>query len=106
MDCWISIKQVTVCCFKWKKSSWQDVKSGVPQGSILGPLLFLVYVNDLPRLITSHVFLFADNTKLIQSISTLADHAQLQTDLDNLAKWCDAWQLNFNANKCKVIHFG
>ena len=70
------------------------VKSGVPQGSILGPLLFLVYVNDLPRLITSHVFLFADNTKLIQSISTLADHAQLQTDLDILAKWCDAWQLN------------
>ena len=84
----------------------QDVKSGVPQGSILGPLLFLVYVNDLPRWITSHVFLFADDTKLIQSISTLADHAQLQTDLDNLAKWCDAWQLNFNANKCKVIHFG
>ena len=89
-----------------KKSSWQDVKSGIPQGSILGPLLFLVYVNNLPRSITSHVFLFADDTKLIQSISTLADHAQLQTDLDNLAKWCDAWQLNFNANKCKVIHFG
>ena len=54
-------------------------------------------MNNLPRSVTSHVFLFADDTKLIQSISTLADHAQLQTDLDNLAKWCDAWQLNFNA---------
>ena len=89
-----------------KKSSWQDVKSGVPQGSILGPLLFLIYVNDLPRSISSQVFLFADDTKLIRSISTLADHVQLQTDLDNLAKWCDTWQLNFNATKCKVIHFG
>ena len=89
-----------------KKSSWQDVKSGVPQGSILEPLLFLIYVNDLPRSISSQVFLFADDTKLIRSISTLADHAQLQTDLDNLTKWCDAWQLNFNATKCKVIHFG
>ena len=89
-----------------KKSSWQDVKSGVPQGSILGPLLFLIYVNDLPRSISSQVFLFADDTKLIRSIFTLADHVQLQTDLDNLAKWCDAWQLNFNATKCNVIHFG
>ena len=74
--------------------------------AILGPLLFLIYVNDLPRSISSQVFLFADDTKLIRSISTSADHVQLQTDLDNLAKWCDAWQLNFNATKCKVIHFG
>ena len=64
---------------------------GVPQGSILGPFLFLIYVNDMPESISSHVFLFADDTKLIQTISTLADHVQLQTDLDNLAKWCDAW---------------
>ena len=42
----------------------------------------------------------------MQSISTMADHVQLQTDLDNLAKWCDMWQLNFNATKCKVIYFG
>ena len=83
------------------KSSWQDIKSSVPQGSILGPLLFL-YVNDLSRSISSQVFLFAGDTKLIRSISTSADHAQLQTDLDNLAKWCDAWQLNFNATKINV----
>ena len=77
-------------------------RSGVPQESVLGPLLLLIYVNDLPRSISSQVFLFADDTKLIQSISTSADHVQLQTDLDNLAKWCDAWQLNFNATKCKL----
>ena len=63
-------------------------------------------MNDFPRSISSQVFLFADNTKFMQSISTLADHVQLQTDLDNLAKWCDTWKLNFNATKCKVIHFG
>ena len=89
-----------------EKSSWQDVKSGIPQGSILGPLLFLTYVNDLPRSISSQVFLFADDTKIMRSISMLPDHVQLQTDIDNLAKWCDTWQLNFNATKCNVIHFG
>ena len=58
--------------------------------------------------ISSHVFLFADDTKLKQTISTLEDHVQLQTDLNNLAKWCDAWQLiqKFNVTKCKAIHFG
>ena len=63
-------------------------------------------MNDLPRSISSQVFLFADDTKTVRSISTLADHVQLQTDLYNLAKWCDMWQLNFNATKCKMLHFG
>ena len=66
-------------CFKQGKLCWQDVKSGVPQGSILGPLLFLIYVNYMPESISSHVFLFADDTKLIRTISALADHVQLQT---------------------------
>ena len=89
-----------------EKSSWQDVKSGIPQGSILGPLLSISYVNDFPRSISSQMFLFADDTKLMRSLSTLADHVQLQTDIDNLAKWCNTWQLNFNATECKAIHFG
>ena len=63
-------------------------------------------MNDLPRSISSQVFLFADDNKIMRSISTLTDHIQLQTDIDNLPKWCDTWLLNFNATKCKVIHFG
>ena len=64
-------------------------------------------MNDLLRSISSQVFLSADDTKIMWSISTLTDHVQLQTDLDNLDKWCDTWQLNFNATKCKgIIHFG
>ena len=67
-------RRQAVCCFKWEKSSWKDVKSNVPQGTTLGPLLSLTYVNDLPRSISSQVFLFGDNTKNMWSISTLADH--------------------------------
>ena len=66
--------------------------------------LFMLIICQNPSQVMC--FLFADDTKLIRTISTLADHVQLQTDLDNLAKWCDAWQLNFNVTKCKVIHFG
>ena len=63
-----------------EKSCWKDVKSGVPQdqGSILGPLLFLIYVIDMPKSISSHVFLFADDTKLIRTISTLADQVAIR----------------------------
>ena len=64
---------LTVCCLNGSKSSWQYVKSGVPQGSILGPLLFLIYVNDLLRSILKSC---ADDTKLIRSISTSADHVR------------------------------
>ena len=70
-------RQLQCVVLNGKKSSWQDVKSGVSQGSMLGPLLFLTYVNDLPRSISSQVFLFADDTKIMRSISILADHVHL-----------------------------
>ena len=82
------------------------VLSGVPQRSILGPLLFTIYVNDLPQSISSSIFMFADDTKLVRSIQSIADHILLQADLDCLLKWCERWQLNFNISKCKLIHYG
>ena len=88
------------------KSGWQKVLSGVPQGSILGPLLFTIYVNDLPQSISSSIFTFADDTKLIRPIHTTNDHDHLQLDLNHLLQWCAKWQLNFNISKYKYIHYG
>ena len=79
------------------KSRSKKVQSGVPQGSILGPLLFTIYVNDLPQSISSSIFMFAD--ELIRSIQSIADHILLQADLDCLLKWCERWQLNFTISK-------
>ena len=87
-------------------SSWADVTSGVPQGSVLGPLLFLIYVNDLPEVVRSHVQLFADDTKLYRPVALPEDCRHLQQDLDALAAWSSTWQLAFNESKCHSLHLG
>jgi len=76
-----------------------QVLSGVPQGSVLGPLLFLLYVNELPSWIKCVMKMFADDTKLRRRISSIADSRVLQEDLDSLQLWSDTWQLKFNADK-------
>ena len=84
-------------------SSWQQITSGVPQGSILGPILFLLYVNDLPDYVESKAKMFADDTKVYNNIRSLADCEALQNDLNNLAVWSKTWLLNFNETKCVVL---
>lgn len=88
------------------KSSWVPVTSGVPQGSVLGPLLFLAFVNDLPEAVRCGIQLFADDAKLYRPVSAPDDSRMLQMDLDNLAAWSSTWQLAFNVSKCKSLHFG
>jgi hypothetical protein len=80
------------------------VLSGVPQGSILGPLLFLVYVNDLPHSISgeSTVAMFADDTKCYRPVKDLPDCEGLQNDLNNLVNWCTIWKMDLNKSKCGV----
>ena len=80
------------------------VTSGVPQGSVLGPILFLIYINDLPDKVKSQVRLFADDTAAYLAISKLADSEQLQADLDILQEWEIKWDMQFNPSKCQVIH--
>ena len=80
-----------------------QVTSGVPQGSILGPLLFLLFINDLPDAITSNSRLFADDCAIYLQLHQNAQ-ASLQSDLDNLSAWSTANHLHFNTSKCKVIH--
>ena len=84
----------------------QLVLSGVPQGSVLGPLLFLMFVNELPLWIQSEMRMFADDTKIWCKVKTEKDGITLQQDLDNLSSWSETWQLKFNAEKCKVMHIG
>ena len=80
------------------------VTSGVPQGSVLGPLLFLIFIHDLPEYISSStkVRLFADECMLYREIKSNADSIQLQEDLNLLVKWED-WLMAFNPKKCQVL---
>lgn len=78
---------------------------GVPQGSILGPLLFLIFINDLPNYIHSDILLFADDAKIFRKISSLDDCTTLQTDLDRLSLWCSMNQLDLNVSKCSSVCF-
>lgn len=79
--------------------------SGVPQGSILGPLLFMLFINDLPEVINSRCLLFADDNKIYRKIETVADCSTLQEDVHRLTKWCAENQLQLNIGKCNVISF-
>ena len=79
------------------------VKSGVPQGTVFGPLLFLTYINDLPSTVSSQVRLFADDCLLYRPIKCRADQEKLQRDLSALQDWADRWGMCFNPSKCSVL---
>ena len=70
--------------------------SGVPQGSVLGPILFLVYINDLEEGATGKILTFADDTKLFRKVKEIGDKQNLQDDIDKLVKWSDKWQIVTN----------
>ena len=90
-----------------KASDWADVLSGVPQGSVLGPLLFIIFINDLDMAATAElVHKFADDTKIAQPIRSDQDKTTLQITLDNLCVWANTWGMEFNVAKCKVMHLG
>ena len=80
------------------------VSSGVPQGSVLGPILFLAYINDLPEQVRSRVRLFADDTAMYLALDKQADSEILQKDLEILENWVKLWDMSFNPSKCQVIH--
>ena len=87
-------------------SAFLPVLSGVPQGSILGPLLFILYLNDLPDSVsTSKVLSFADDTKCYCPIRSMEDTLSFQKDLDSISQWSTLWKLNFNINKFALVQF-
>ena len=82
-------------------SSWQEVTSGIPQGSVIGPLLFVIFINDLPEVIkSSELFLFADDMKLVHAIYTEENCTSLQQDLFLPEHWTNTSLLKFHPNKC------
>jgi hypothetical protein len=83
-----------------QSSNWAPVTSGIPQGSVLGPVLFVIFINDMPQVVDSHIQMFADDAKLFSKVDNDEDIATFQTDLNSLAEWAKKWQLQFNVNKC------
>ena len=83
-------------------SWWVDVKAGVPQGSTLGPLLFLIYINDLPNGLNSNAKLFADDTSLFSVVHNITDSANLlNSDLSKINEWALQWKMSFNLDPTK-----
>ena len=85
------------------EQSYSGSYSGIPQGSVLGPLLFSIFINDLEVDIYSHIKIFADDTKIYNSVQ---NSSILMDDLNTLTVWSAKWLLPFNIDKCKVLHYG
>ena len=88
------------------KSGWGDVTSGIPQGSILGPLIFVLYINDLPDMINSSMLLFADDTKIFTEVKSIEDQNSLQADVNSMCEWSRQWLLKYHPDKCKIMRIG
>ena len=102
---WLSNRRQKVC-IDGEFSDWANVTSGVPQGSVLGPVLFLIYINDIDENLMSKIGKFADDTKIGKSVSSIEGVQTLREDLVKLGNWASDWQMSFNTDKCSVIHLG
>ena len=88
------------------KSSWLEVTSGVPQGSVLAPIMFIIYINDMTEGVTSYMNMFADDAKLLRKVADEDDCVALNQDLEKISEWSKKWEMSFNTKKCSVLEFG
>ena len=105
IECWLTDRLQRVGC-EGAWSDWRRVLSGIPQGSVLGPILFLMFIDDLDEGLTSRILKFADDTKIFRVVNGPEDRNALQEDLGRLSEWSEIWQMKFNVDKCKVMHLG
>ena len=87
-------------------STLVSVLSGIPQGSVLGPILFIIFVNEMPDIVHLHILMFAGDTKVFKDTRNATDSSCLQDDINALQEWANQWQLRFNTDKCKRLHIG
>ena len=100
IESWLTDRRQRVC-ISGAESDWQKVISGVPQGSILGPVLFVIFINDTYSTVVSSLLKFADDTKTFRLVPEV-----LLEDLHSMYKWSQDWQLLFNFTKYKCMHIG
>jgi hypothetical protein len=107
IESWLTNRKQRVV-LNGKFSSWAEVLSGVPQGSVLGPLLFVIFINDIDEVVEKVEIIkkFADDTKIGQRMITHQDKQVLQEALDALCGWAKKWGMEFNVAKCKIMHLG
>jgi hypothetical protein len=97
-------KQLVMVVVEGERSTVTDVDLGVPQGTVLGPLLFLAFINDLPEVVSSPVRIFTEDCLVYRSINKMEDTAALQNDMSALQQWESDWQMMFHPEKCTTIH--
>ena len=95
---WLQGRRQRVCVLG-KFSEWIEVLSGVPQGSILGPFLFLIFIKDLESGMVSHILKFADDVKIFENAVEVMDRNHLERDLDVIVDWTENWQIRMNTAK-------
>ena len=103
MDRFFSLLQTTTSCCKWSKIWLGSGLSGVPQGTVLGPLLFSLYINDISSDIESEIRLFADDCVCCREIKDDEDSMKLQRDIDRLDSWARKWGMRFQSVKCNMM---
>ena len=102
IESWLSGRQQRVV-LNGKSSDWVPVTSGVPQGSVLGPTCFIIFINDIDEvvdIVNGFVFKFADDTKFGRTVISEVDRESMQRDIDNLLNWAETWQMEYNGKKC------
>lgn len=89
-----------------EKTEWRTATSGVPQGSVLAPIMFFIYINDMPEEVSSYMSMFADDIKPLRGIKEKEVYERLQNNINEIHEWNKQWEMEFNTKKCHIMRIG